>query len=231
MFKNKTKAYIIMGSILLSGLTAVPVFAEEVSNTPDLVNFANIKTNNIQKSIESKNLEDFNKELNNIGFNHNLDQSDFDVVINAYTKAKSGDIQGAQKIMRDSDISPMFNRFIMGQHMQLTIDQKESIKKAENLIKEGKKDEAKSVLVESGLPTPFFDSPKHTQKEALKNTINQAKVLKSEGKTEEAKQVLQNAGIPEKSFRNLEKEFSRETQKDKKSFFGTIKNFFKFSKN
>lgn len=188
----------------------------------------------LRKALENKNYSEFKTALTNSGITESKipTESEFVKILEAYNLAKTGDVQGAQKILKENNLNPMLRGLVMGQHLSLTDAQKIAIKNAEELVKQGKTEEARAILVTAGLPQPLINNtPKNTQKEAIKTAIDQAKLLKSEGKTEEAKQVLKDAGLDEKSARKMEKEFNKELQKEKKSFGSVLKNFFKFNRN
>ncbi len=190
------------------------------------------KIDAVQKAIESKSYADFTKAMTDAGIKDTVSESDFNIITEAYIKAKSGDIKAAQELIKNNNLSPMLHGFIMGRHMQLTDAQKETLKQAEDLIKQGKMDEAKSLLESAGLPKPpVVGEDKNLKKEEIKTILEKAKQLKSEGKEDEAKQVLSDAGIPEKASIKLEKEFNKESHKERTSLVKIFKNFFRIGKN
>ncbi len=265
---KKSKTALLLSTVLLTGLVASPVLADNRDGDDDDDKnrghkeskemrfkmdddflkgkwdddfYKNKSTNSaammakfesIQKAIESKNYTDFTKALSDAEVKETITEAQFNIIAEAYTKAKSGDVKGAQELLKSNNLNPMLHGFIMGQHMQLTDAQKEVLKKAEELIKQGKIDEAKALIESAGLPKPpIMAIDKNIKKEELKTAIETAKQLKSDGKIDEAKKVLSDAGIPERATEKLEKEFNREEHKERKSLVSIFKNFFRIGKN
>lgn len=259
MTKNKIKKAVILSALVLPGLITIPAFAQEVNpknsiktnksidlKSKDIAtdklnkNISNKESSNkkpekiedIQQAIESQNLQDFNKSIKEIGIKDDFSENQFQTIISAYTKARSGDIQGAQIVLRNGGIMPVVNKFILRPRIELTDSQKNALREAEILVRQGKIDEARDVVVSVGLPSPEPEKPIENQAEnEVKDTIKTAKLLRSEGKNREAVQVLENAGVSEKTFRNLEREINADSQRERNNFLGVIKNFFKFNKN
>ncbi len=259
-FNKNTKTALILGGIIATSLVASPAFADngKSSSHGDVKNqmqmnwgkglddddhfddkkFKNIAINNagadkVRLAIESKNYTAFKDSLTAINVKEIPTEAQFNLLVDAYTKAKAGDIVGAQKILKDNNLSPLLNRFIMGQHLELTDAQKTILKQAEELIKQGKTEEAKKLLETAGLPAmPMSkkDMKMPENAEKIKTAMETAKTLRSQGKTEEAKKVLTDAGISEKSISKIDKEFSKQEQKERKSLVKIFKKFFKFNK-
>lgn len=183
----------------------------------------------IRLALEKGDYAAFTKAFAEIKSSETIDEAQFKILVEAYAKAKAGDIAGAQTLMKSSSLAPVLNRFVMGKHLALSAEQKEALKKAEVLLKDGKFAEARVMLDASGLPAP---EPKKEQvrPEEVKSALEKAKVLRSEGQDEAAAQVLLDAGISPKAVVKIEKEFDKEVSKEKKTFLQKIKAFFKIGK-
>jgi hypothetical protein len=259
-FNKNTKTALILGGLIATSLVASPAFADngKSSSRGDVKNqmqmnwlkdrddddhyddkkiknmgMDNAAAEKVRLAIESKNYTAFKDALTAINTKEIPTEAQFNLVVDAYTKAKAGDIVGAQKILKDNNLAPLLNRFIMGQHLELTDAQKTILKQAEELIKQGKTDEAKKLLETAGLPSmPMApkDMKMPENAEKIKMAMETAKTLRSQGKTDEAKKVLTDAGLSEKSISKIDKEFAKQDQKERKSLVKIFKKFFKFGK-
>jgi len=191
-----------------------------------------IDLNDVKAALDSKNYIDFTKILTDASVSKVITEAQFNLIVEAYVKAKAGSLQDAQKILKDNNLDQMLYGFVIGQHMQLTDADKTAIKEAEELLKKGKTEEAKSIIAAAGLPKHATTGSKNIVKnDEIKTSLQKAKQLRSQGLPDQAKQVLKDSGIPEKAVIKLEKEFDKESpQKDKKSLIDIFKKFFNFSK-
>ncbi len=248
-----TKA-IIAGAIAFAALAGTTAKAEEIRN-PDLKFVPKMRLENkdmvrikmgypdskkkesetklnaevIRSAIEKSDYALFTKTLTDAGITENITEAQFKIIVSAYTKAKAGDIAGAQTLLKENNMASMLNRFIMGKHLELTDAQKDIIKQAEDLVKAGKLDEAKKVLESAGLPAPSNKIP--ARPEEVKAALEKARTLRAEGKNDEAEKILLDTGISSKAVVKIEKEFDKENLKERKSILQKIKHFFKFGKN
>lgn len=188
----------------------------------------------VRTALDSKNYTAFKESMISLNIKDEITEAQFNLIVESYTKAKAGDIVGAQKILKDNNLSPVLHRFVMSQHLLLTDAQKNAIKQAEDLIKQGKTEEAKKLLESAGFPNGI---PSQVKKDlnkdreiAMKTAFDTAKTLRDQGKTEEAKKVLTDAGVSPKAVVKIEKEFQKQEEKEKKSLMQMFKKFFKFGK-
>lgn len=247
--KTQKKALLVSG-VLLAILFAGSVSANEgkINTRPDFEKREEMRKNEdkkikidddqkikinmdtIKTALNTNDYALFTKTITDSGFKGVVSQIEFNTMVLAYNKAKTGDIQGAQKIIKDANLNPLLVRFIMNQHLELTDTQKTAIKQASVLSKQGKIEEAKAVLKAAGLPDVI--PPAKIDKNAdLKIALEKSKALRQEGKNEEAKQVLIDAGITDKALVKINKEFDKQNNKQKSKFMQRVKNFFKFSQN
>lgn len=190
-----------------------------------------INMDTIKTALNTNNYVLFTTTIKDGGFKEVVSQAEFDTMVLAYNKAKTGDVKGAQKLIKDAKLNPLLNRFILGQHLELTDAQKTAIKQASVLAKQGKIEEAKAVLKAAGLPDVMPEA-KVDKNADLKIALEKAKQLRKDGKNDEAKQVLIDAGITDKALDKINKEFDKENNvKQKSKFMQKVKNFFRFSKN
>lgn len=190
-----------------------------------------VESEKIRLAIESKNYTAFKDALTLNKITPIPTEAEFNLLAEAYTKAKAGDIVGAQKILKDNNLSPLLNRFVMGKHLSLTDLQKSILKQAEDLIKQGKLEEAKKLLETAGLPAmPAKDITNIQNAEKIKTAIETSKTLRNQGKMEESKKVLVDAGVSDTVIAKIEKEFVKQEVKEKKSLRQIFKKFFKFGK-
>lgn len=190
-----------------------------------------IEAEKIRSSIESKNYTAFKDAVVVLKLKTIPTEAEFNLLTEAYVKAKAGDIVSAQKILKDNNLTSMLNGFIMGQHMSLSDSQKSTLKQAEELIKQGKLEEAKKLLETAGLPSmPAKDITSIQNAEKIKTAIETSKTLRNQGKMEESKKVLVDAGVSSNVITKIEKEFVKQEVKEKKSLLQIFKKFFKFGK-
>ncbi len=172
----------------------------------------------------------FTKALLNAGVTESVSEEQFSVMVSAFAKVKAGDIAGAQKSIMDAKLSPLLHRLIMGQKASLTEAQKTALKNAGDLLKQGKKEEARVILEAAGL-TNLVEPIKSDRSLEIKSALEKAKTLRAEGKTEEAKTVLKDAGITQKAEAKMEHEMNVDKKENTKAgIFQRLKHFFKLGK-
>lgn len=194
---------------------------------PEMMRKNNLKTEDIAKALSTNDFALFTTTLKNAGFTETVTEANFKIIIEAYTKAKAGDVKGAQELLKTNNITPMMERFIMGQHnkIDLTDAQKSTLKQAKELMEQGKKDEAEALIKTAGLPLPMKGEMNQEHKE-MKEALEKAKELRKEGKKDEAKEVLKQAGVTAKTQKKLEREFKSQEIKTKGGLLGQLKKFF-----
>lgn len=252
--KTQKKA-VLVGGMLLAALFAGNASANEISSSarikaegraelrqneikrPNIDDDKNddqkikINMDTIKTALNTNDYALFTKTITDGGFKGTVSQTEFNTMVLAYNKAKTGDIQGAQLIIKDAKLNPLLIRFIMNQHLELTDAQKTAIKQASEQAKQGKLEEAKAILKAAGLPD-VMPTAKIDKNADLKIALEKSKQLRKDGKIEEAKQVLIDAGITDKALTKINKEFDKENNvKQKSKFMQKIKNFFRFGKN
>lgn len=118
----------------------------------------------------------------------------FAKMVEAEKLHQSGDIAGAQKIMKELGFKvPGMHR--KGSMMKnLTSPQKAALDQAKTLMDAGKPDEAQKILNDAGIKRPNRGVPSNLT-DAQKTAFEQARAFFQAGKPEEAKAILDAAGI------------------------------------
>lgn len=194
---------------------------------PEMARKNNLKTEDIAKSLSTNDFALFTTTFKNAGFTETVTEANFKIVVEAYTKAKAGDVKGAQELLKTNNIMPMMERFIMGQHnkVELTEAQKAVLKQAKELMEQGKKAEAEALLKTAGMPLPMKGEMDQEHKD-MKQALEKAKELRKEGKKSEANEVLKQAGITARTQKKLEREFRGQEIKNQGGLFRQLKKFF-----
>lgn len=235
------KKAIALGLLLIAASVATSASANEGRVDPSvqrgLPHKAEMRP--VQKSIDLQNITLaltqgdyalFTKALLDANIKEPVSEAQFSVMVSAFAKVKAGDIAGAQKGIVDAKLSPLLHRLIMGQKASLTEAQKTALKNAGELLKQGKKEEARIVLEAAGL-TNLVEPIKSDRSTEIKSILEKAKVLRAEGKTEEAKAILKDAGITEKAEAKIQHEVKIDKKENaKNNIFKRLKHFFRFGK-
>lgn len=118
----------------------------------------------------------------------------FTKMVEAEKLRQSGDMVGAEKIMKELGFK------IPGGHRKgsmmknLTSPQRAALEQARTLMQAGKPDEAQKVLSDAGIKRPERGMPSNLT-DAQKTAFEQARAFFEAGKPDEAKAILSAAGI------------------------------------
>jgi len=187
----------------------------------------------IETSLKNNDYTLFTTTLKGLGVNESITTAQFGVLVNAYTLFKNNKSAEAVKLLEDNKVNPILIKFV-NNRPDLTDAQKTILKQASDLIKQGKINEAKTLIASAGLPeTPkakaidkkIVKVETKANKEAIRKAFDQARELKKEGKIDEAKKVLKDAGIPDQIQDKIRVEFDK-TKTEKVGFFQSLKNLF-----
>ncbi len=186
----------------------------------------------IEKALKENNYTLFTESLKKINIAESITNEQFSVLVNAYNLFKDNKQNEAIKLLQDNKINPILMKFI-NNRAELTDAQKETIKQANDLIKQGKLSEAKLLLENAGLKDIPIGIEKKinkaeikANKDDLKEALEKARILKSEGKIDEAKKTLKDAGVPDQ-LQDKVNIASTTINKDKKTgFLGALKRLF-----
>lgn len=187
--------------------------------------------NDIETALKNNDYNLFIQTLKKLNINDSITNDQFTILVNAYKLFRDNKQDEAVKLLKDNNVNPILIKFI-NNRPDLTDSQKEALKKASDLVKQGKIEDAKTVISSAGLP----DVPKQinkkinkaefkADKDELKKALDKARDLRKEGKLDEAKKVLKDAGVPDQIQDKIH--FASTTLKDKKTgILQTIKNLF-----
>ncbi len=187
--------------------------------------------NDIETALKNNDYNLFTQTLKKLNINDSITNEQFTVLVNAYKLFKENKQAEAVKLLKDNNVNPILIKFI-NNRPDLTDAQKEALKKASDLIKQGKTEEAKAIISAAGLPTvpknidhKINKIENKANKEDIKKALDKARELRKEGKLDEAKKVLKDAGVPDQIQDKIH--FASTTVKDKKTgILQTIKNLF-----
>ncbi len=234
---RKINKQIILLSIILATvfMNSSSVYANATStNNRRAINKNQVVLKNkdyIETSFKNNDYNLFVQTLKNLNIKDTVTKEQFAVLVNAYNLFKNNKQVEAVKLLKDNNINPLLIKFV-NNRQDLTDAQKDSLKKASDLIKQGKIDEAKAILSSIGLDhIPQNINQKinkvenKLKKNEFKNALDQARDLRKQGKIDEAKKVLKDAGVPDQITDKIQ--FSSTTNRgENKGLFQTIKNLF-----
>jgi lipopolysaccharide biosynthesis regulator YciM len=227
--KNIVLLSIILAAVLLSNSNIA--HASSIRRGYVNKNQTLIDTNKtaIEDSLKNNDYNLFVNTLKGLGINEVVTTDQFSVLVKSYNLFKQGNKDEAIKILQDNKVNPILIKFI-NNRPDLTVAQKDILKQASDLIKQGKIDEAKALIKTAGLPEmPLGISQKivkvenKANKEEWKNAFDQARELKRQGKVDEAKKVLKDAGVPDQIQDKIRLEFEKNSPA---GFFQSLKNLF-----
>lgn len=221
VFLNNSNVYAVSStSTLRRGL---------ISKNQNIMQESKTAIENAFKNNDYNLFIDIIKKLN---INDNITKDQFDILVKAYNLFKEDKQTDAVKLLQENKINPVLIRFI-NNRPDLSDTQKESLKQASDLIKQGKIIEAKSLIASLGLsniPKTIGNKINKTEvrakKEELKKAFDIARDLRKEGKIDEAKKVLRDVGVPDQ-IQDKVGVSSTTNFKDKQiSLFQSVKNLF-----
>lgn len=191
----------------------------------------------IENALKNNDYNLFVSTLKGLKINEVVTTDQFAVLVNAYNLFKQDKKDEAVKLLQDNKVNPVLIKFI-NNRPDLTVAQKEILKQASDLIKQGKIDEAKALIKTAGLPEiPTGLGQKinrvenKANKDAIKVAFDTARELRKQGKIDESKKVLKDAGIPDQIQDKIRPEFEKSStatgdKNQKIGFFQSIKNLF-----
>lgn len=190
----------------------------------------------IENSFKNNDYNLFIQTIKKLNINDSISKEQFSVLVNAYNLFKNQKPAEAVKLLQDNKINPVLIRLI-NNRPDLTDAQKETLKKASDLIKQGKVDEARALISSAGIPSlPKVMDKKinkvenkviKSNKEELKKAFDKARELRKQGKIDEAKKVLKDAGVPDQIQDKVNvSSTTKSNLKNNTGFFQSIKNLF-----
>jgi hypothetical protein len=186
----------------------------------------------IENSLKNNDYNLFLSTVKSFGITENITNDQFNILVSAYNLFKSNKNAEAVKLLQDSKVNPILIKFI-NNRPDLTDDQKTVLKNASDLIKQGKIEEGKALILTAGLPEiPAKIDKKINKVEAkakkddIRKAFDQARELRKEGKLDEAKKVLKDAGIPDSIQEKIRPEFEKNATTTKVGLFQSFKNLF-----
>ena len=157
----------------------------------------------IENSFKNNDYNLFIETIKKLNINDAITKDQFDVLVKVYNLFKENKQTDAIRLLQENKINPILMRFI-NNRPDLSDTQKESLKQASDLIKQGKTVEAKSLISSLGLsniPNAIGKKINKTEvranRDELKKAFDTARDLRKEGKIDEAKKVLRDAGVPD----------------------------------
>lgn len=229
-------------NIILLSIILASVFVNNSSiyaATPVKKGLANknhelIETNKaaFENALKNNDYALFISTLKGMGISENISTDQFAVLVNAYNLFKANKKDEAVKLLAANNVNPILIKFINNKP-ELTTAQKDTLKQAAELIKQGKIEEAKAIIKAAGLPDmPVSINKKidkvetKAKKEEIKKAFDEARELRKQGKLDEAKKVLKDAGIPDQIQEKIRPEFDKGNKSEKVGFFQSLKNLF-----
>ena len=190
----------------------------------------------IENALKNNDYGLFTSTLISLGISETISTEQFSILVQAYELFKTNKQDEAVKLLHDSKVNPILIKFI-NNRPDLTNAQKEILKQASDLIKQGKTAEAKTLITSSGLPQipkvidrKINKFEERANKEELKKAFNEARQLRKEGRIDEARKVLKDAGVPDQIQDRIRPEFdeasSTLTHVGKVGFLQSLKNLF-----
>jgi hypothetical protein len=230
---------IILAAVLLSNSDVIYADSINTKKTYGNKNQALMDTNKtaIENSLKNNDYSLFTTTLRGLSINETVTTDQFAVLVNAYNLFRQGKRDEAIKLLQDNKVNPILIKFI-NNRSDLTVAQKEIMKQASVLIKQGKIEEAKSLIKTAGLPEmPVGISQKiiklenKANKEEWKNAFDKSRELRRQGKVDEARKVLKDAGVPDQIQDKIRPEFEKNStttnfKNQKVGFFQSLKNLF-----
>jgi hypothetical protein len=227
--KNIIMLSIILAAVLLNNSNIA--YASSVRRGYVNKNQTLMDTNKtaIENALKDNNYNLFITTLKDLNIDEVVTTDQFAVLVNSYNLFKQDKKDEAIKLLQDNKVNPILIKCI-NDRPDLTVAQKEILKQASDLIKQGKLDEAKALIKTTGLsdiPTGISQKivkvENKANKEEWKNAFEQARDLRKQGKIDEAKKVLKDAGIPDQIQDKIRPEFEKNIAG---GFFQSLKNLF-----
>ena len=229
---------IILLSILLAAamVNNSNIYASTVKKSLVGKNHEVIQTNKmaIENALKNNDYILFTNTLKSLNISEVITQDQFTVLVNAYSLFKQDKKGEAVQLLQINKVNPILIKFI-NDRPDLTDAQKQILKQASDLIKEGKIEEAKSLIKSAGLnDTPKVLTKKiakienRANRDELQKAFTQARELRQQGKLDEAKKVLKDAGIPDSIQEKIRPEFEKvaTSTNAKIGFLQSFKNLF-----
>lgn len=186
----------------------------------------------IENSLKNNDYVLFTNTLKSLNIKETVSTDQFSVLVNAYKLFKSNKANEAVKLLKDNKVNPALIKFV-NNRPDLTDAQKETLKKASDLIKQGKIDEAKLLISNAGISSmprgidnKINKLEEKINKQDFKKALDQARELKKQGKIDEAKKILKDAGILNQNQNKINIASTTNTKTNKVGFFQSIKNLF-----
>lgn len=186
----------------------------------------------IENALKNNDYKLFIDTIKSFGINENITNDQFNVLVSAYNLFKSNKNSEAVKLLQDNKINPILIKFI-NNRPDLNDAQKDILKNASDLIRQGKIEEGRALIKNAGLPEMPNKIDKKINKienkarrDEVREAFDQARDLRREGKNDEAKKVLKDAGIPDSIQDKIRPEFEKKATSTKVSFLNSFKNLF-----
>jgi len=159
--------FLSSSSIYATSTSTLGIRRSVISKNHDLIQESK---NSIENAFKNNDYDLFTQTIKKLNINDSISKEQFGVLVNAYNLFKNQKPAEAIKLLEDNKINPVLIRFI-NNRPDITDAQKDILKKASDLIKQGKTEEAKNLMINAGLPSV----PKFIDKKINKIENNFAK--------------------------------------------------------